>query len=296
MTAVGNPGDSSRTAPRGLLRRYPLASYFAIAFLFSWIIEVPVALSAQGILPFTIPMPAVAVAVVAATFGPTVGAFVMTGVTEGKAGMVRLLRRYVQWRVGIPWYVFVLLGIPLIIVLGTIVIPGALASFQPILGPLLIAYPMAFLLTFFLGGPLGEEPGWRGFALPRLQERNGPLWGSVILGVLWALWHFPLFWSGVWTPPTIPNMIMFTVMITTLTIIMTWVFNHAKGSLLLMMLMHASFNTFANKMAAPLFPAPIFDEYGLLPVLIGFTATALVLIVVTRGRLGYGTSHRTAES
>lgn len=296
MTAVGNPGDSSRTAPRGLLRRYPLASYFAIAFLFSWIIEVPVALSAQGILPFTIPTPAVAFAVVAATFGPTVGAFVMTGLTEGKAGTVRLLRRYVQWRVGIQWYFFVLLGIPLIIVLGTIVIPGALSSFQPILGPLLIAYPMAFLLTFFLGGPLGEEPGWRGFALPRLQERNGPLWGSVILGVLWALWHFPLFWSGVWTPPTIPNMIMFTVMITTLTIIMTWVFNHAKGSLLLMMLMHASFNTFANKMAAPLFPAPIFDDFGLLPVLIGFTAAALVLIVVTRGRLGYVTSRRTAAS
>jgi membrane protease YdiL (CAAX protease family) len=289
MTVVGNLGDPSRTASGGLLRRYPLTSYFAIAFLFAWILEVPLALSAQGILPFTIPKTGVAIVVVAATFGPTVGAFVMTGVIEGKAGVVHLLRRYVQWRVGIQWYLFVLVGVPLIIVLGTIVVPGALASFQPILGPLLIAYPMAFVLTFLLGGPLGEEPGWRGFALPRLQERNGPLWGSVILGVLWALWHFPLFWSGVWTPPTIPNMIMFTVMITMLTIMMTWVFNHARGSLLITMLMHASFNTFANKMAAPLFPAPIFDDYGLLPVLIGFTATALVLIVVTRGRLGYDT-------
>lgn len=289
MTAVGNLGDSSRTASRGLLRRYPLTSYFAIAFLFAWILEVPLALSAQGILPFTIPKPAVAIIIVAATFGPTLGAFVMTGVLEGKAGVVRLLRRYVQWRVGIQWYAFVLLGIPLIIVLGTIVIPGALATFQPIIGSLLIAYPMAFVLTFLLGGPLGEEPGWRGFALPRLQERNGPLWGSVILGVMWALWHFPLFWSGVWTPPTIPNMIMFIVMITTLTIIMTWVFNHARGSLLITMLMHASFNTFANKFDSPLFPDPLFEDYGLLPVLIGFTATALVLIIVTRGRLGYGT-------
>jgi hypothetical protein len=116
----------------------------------------------------------------------------------------------------------------------------------------------------------------------------GPLRGSVILGVLWARWHFPLFWSGVWTPPTIPNMIMFIVMITALTIIMSWVFNHARGSVLITMLMHASFNTFANKIAAPLFPAPILNEYGLLPVTIGFTVTALVLIVVTRGRLGYG--------
>jgi len=80
---------------------------------------------------------------------------------------------------------------------------------------------------------------------------------------------------------------MFTLMITALTTIMTWVFNNAKGSLLITMLMHASFNTFANKIVAPLFPAPILSEYGLLPVLVGFGATALVLIVVTRGRLGY---------
>ena len=126
----------------------------------------------------------------------------------------------------------------------------------------------------------------RGFALPRLQERHGPLRGSLILGVLWAAWHLPLFWSGVWTPPTDANIAMFTVMIMALTIIMTWVFNNAAGSLLIMILMHASFNTFANRVAAPLFPAPIFTDYGLLPVLIGFGITAVVLIAVTRGRLG----------
>ncbi|PRB05797.1 CPBP family intramembrane glutamic endopeptidase [Microbacterium sp. MYb64] len=285
MAVVGNLGRSSRAESRGLLARHPLTSYFVIAYLFSWLIEVPVALSAQGMLP-ALPKPMIALAVVAATFGPTVGAFVMTGVTEGGEGVVRLLRRYVHWRVGIVWYLFLLVGVPIIIVLGTIVVPGALSAFQPIVGPLLAAYPLAFLMTFLLGGPLGEEPGWRGFALPRLQERHGPLVGSVILGLLWAFWHFPLFWSGVWTPPTAGNMVMFVVMITALTIMMTWVFNHAAGSLLITMLMHASFNTFANKVGAPLFPAPIFNDYGLLPVLIGFTVTAVVLIVVTRGRLG----------
>ena len=289
MTVADDLGQSARTAPKGLLARHPLTSYFVIAFLFSWLIEVPIALSVQGILPFTIPKGAVAIAIVAATFGPTVGAFVMTAVTEGRAGVVHLLRRYVLWRVGIQWYLFVLIGIPIIVILGTIVVPGAIASFDPILGTLLVAYPLAFVITFFLGGPLGEEPGWRGFALPRLQAGTGPLWGSVFLGVMWALWHFPLFWSGVWTPPTIANMVMFILMITALTIIMTWVFNHAKGSILITMLMHASFNTFANKVAAPLFPAPLFDDYGLLPVLIGFAGTAIVLIIVTRGRLGYDT-------
>ena len=285
--------DATNRLPRvtrGPLARHPLASFFVIAFALAWLVEVPLALSVNGILPFTLPRPAIAIMIAAATFAPTVAAFIMTGMTEGKAGVVRLLRRYVLWRVGIQWYLFVLIGIPVIVLLGAIVVPGAVASFDPVIAPLLAAYPLAFLVTFFLGGPLGEEPGWRGFALPRLQTGAGPLRGSLILGVLWALWHFPLFWSGVWTPPTIPNMVMFTVMITALTVIMTWVFNHTKGSVLIAMLMHASFNTFANKIAAPLFPAPILEEYGLLPVLIGFTVTALVLIVATRGRLGYGSS------
>ena len=177
--------------------------------------------------------------------------------------------------------------IPAIEVLGAIVLPGVLASFQSLTLSLVLTYPVAFVSTLILGGPLGEEPGWRGFALPRLQPSHGPLVGSVILGILWASWHLPLFWSGVWTPPTIPNIVMFILMITALTITMTWVFNNAKGSLLITMLMHASFNAFANKIEEPLFPAPILSEYGLLPVLIGFGAVALVLIVVTRGRLGY---------
>ena len=289
MTSVEDTNRLSSVASRGLLARHPLISFFVIAFALAWLIEVPLALSANGILP-KLPLLVFAIAIPVATLAPAASAFIVTGVTEGKVGVVRLLRRCVRWRIGVQWYLFILIGIPIIVLLGAIVVPGAAAAFNPVVAPLLAAYPLAFVVTFFLGGPLGEEPGWRGFALPRLQSRMGPLRGSVTLGVLWALWHFPLFWSGVWTPPTIPNMIMFIVMITALTIIMSWVFNHARGSVLITMLMHASFNTFANKIAAPLFPAPILNEYGLLPVTIGFTVTALVLIVVTRGRLGYGSS------
>lgn len=301
MTTVDSADQPVRDAPHGLLARHPLTSFFVMAYAFSWLVELPVVLSetGTGLLPYTLPPLVIALSIAGATFlGPTVSAFIMTGMTEGRAGIHRLLRRYVQWRVGVQWYLFVLLGIPAIELLGAIVVPGVLASYQPLTLTMVLAYPLAFASTFFLGGPLGEEPGWRGFALPRLQRRNGPLVGSLILGVLWALWHLPLFWSGVWTPPTIPNILMFIVMITSLTVIMTWVFNHANGSLLITMLMHASFNTFANKMVAPMFPAPILNEFGLLPELIGFTATALVLIAVTRGRLGYEHYHpdETAEA
>lgn len=286
MTRVRDASDLSPIRARGPLRRHPLVSFFVIAFALAWVIEVPLALSANGVLP-KLPEPIAGLVIAAATFAPAASAFIMTGLIDGKPGVARLLRRLVLWRVGIQWYLYVLVGVPVIVLLGALVVPGVAASFQPLIGPMLAAYPLAFLMTFLLGGPLGEEPGWRGFALPHLQGRFGPLLGSVILGLMWALWHFPLFWSGVWTAPTLANMVMFTVMITGLTIIMTWVFNHAKTSVLLTMLMHASFNTFANKGIGALFPAPILNDYGLLPVLVGFTVTALVLIIVTRGRLGY---------
>lgn len=283
MTAIESPTGRTGRLPA----QYPLTSYFVVAFAFSWIIEAPLALSTLGVLP-PIPVPVAAIAIVAATFGPMVAAFVVTALVDGGPGVAILLRRFVRWRVGVRWYLAVLFGIPMVIIVGTLLVPGAWASFDPAALAALAGYPLAFLMTVLLGGPLGEEPGWRGFALPRLQKRHGPLRGSLILGVLWAAWHLPLFWSGLWTPATPANIAMFTVMIVALTIIMTWVFNHAAGSLLLMILMHASFNTFANRVAAPLFPAPVFTDYGLLPVLIGFGITALVLVAATRGRLGYG--------
>jgi len=293
---LGAQPDNARP---GVLARHPLVSFFVIAYAGAWLLELPVVLSrtGTGLLPYTLPPIAVLVLIAAATFtGPTLSAFVMARATEGREGPKRLLRRYVQWRVQFRWYLFVLLVIPAGVLLGAIVLPGVLASYQPATIGMALGYPLAFVATFVLGGPLGEEPGWRGFALPRLQVAYGPLAGSVLLGVLWALWHFPLFWTGVWTPPTVANMVMFIVMTTALTVVMAWVFNNAEGSLLITMLMHASFNTFANKVVVPLFPAPLLDEYGLLPVLVGFVAVAVIVVAATRGRLSYRGDRRTLET
>src|SRR6195952_5059068 len=287
ISGVGAPPDDTRT---GLLARHPLVFFFLIAYAGAWLLELPVVLSrtGTGVLPYTLPPVVVLVLIAAATFtGPTLSAFVMVRVTEGREGPKRLLRRYVQWRGKLRWYLFVLLVIPASGVLGAIVLPGVLASYQPVTLGLVIGYPLAFVVTFVLGGPLGEEPGWRGFALPRLQVACGPLGGGVVLGVLWALWHLPLFWSGVWTPLSVANIVTFIVMITLLTVVMTWVFNNVGGSLLITMLMHASFNTFANKVVAPLFPAPLLNDFGLLPELVGFGLVAVVVVAATRGRLSY---------
>jgi membrane protease YdiL (CAAX protease family) len=283
-------GTRSGDARFGVLTRHPLVFFFLIAYGASWLVELPVVLSrtGTGLLPYTLPKAVVIALVAAATFtGPTLSAFVMARVTEGRDGPKRLLRRYVLWRVKLRWYLFILLVIPASEVLGAVVLPGVSASYHPLAPGTLLGYPVAFLATFVLGGPLGEEPGWRGFALPRLQATCGPLPGSVLLGVLWACWHLPLFWSGVWTPPSVANVVMFIVMITALTVVMSWVFNNARGSLLITMLMHASFNTFANKVVAPLFPAPLLNDYGLLPELVGFGVVAVIVVAATRGRLSW---------
>jgi membrane protease YdiL (CAAX protease family) len=100
---------------------------------------------------------------------------------------------------GLRWCLFVLLGIPVMLTLGALVVPGTLASFEP-LPPLsaLTSYLILFIYpALIIGGPLGEEPGWRGFALPRLQRRYGPLVGTLILSPLWAFWHVPI-WLTAW--------------------------------------------------------------------------------------------------
>ena len=139
-----------------------------------------------------------------------------------------------------------------------------------------------FVYVFFLGGPLGEEPGWRGFALPRLQRRHGPLVGSLILGPIWAFWHLPLFWAPAWNlPPTVLNIVLFVIAATAFTMVMTWVFNNTKGSLFIAVLVHTSFDMVLVILNG-LFPVPIVNDYGSnVPVLIGFGALALVLVAST---------------
>jgi membrane protease YdiL (CAAX protease family) len=287
MTTVDDAAQQVDASREGLLARHPLVFFFVIAYAGTWLVEMPYVLSedGSGLLPFSSPLLAWVLAPASIFLGPFLAAFIMTAITEGRAGIHRFLRRFVLWRVGLGWYLFVLIGIPLILVLSVIVLPGALASFQgfatlaplPLLG--------VFVYIFFLGGALGEEPGWRGFALPRLQSLHGPLVGSLILGVLWSLWHLPLFWTP-WNTLSTFNVVVFVLATTCLSIIYTWAFNNTKGSLLIAILLHWSFNV-STLIVAPLFLAPIVLDYGLLPILPGFGVVALLIVVLTRGRLGY---------
>jgi membrane protease YdiL (CAAX protease family) len=168
-----------------------LVSYFLFAFGFSWLMFLPGLLVYYGVLSLS--AQAVRSFAIAGLLGPILSGFIMTGLIEGWPGISRLLRRIVRWRVGLRWYLFALIGLPAVMVLATIIRPGALESLDVSAQPITLAYLNAFVGMAIIGGPLFEEPGWTGFAQPRLQQMHGPLLGGLLLGGLWALWHLPGF-------------------------------------------------------------------------------------------------------
>jgi membrane protease YdiL (CAAX protease family) len=153
-----------------------------------------------------------------------------------------------------------------------------------------LLYPVFYIVLLAIGGPLTEEPGWRGFALSRLQQRWGPLVGTAILGLMWAAWHLPNYfrpdWAAVNGGLSLSGIGTFAVAAVSMSAILTWAFNHTKGSILIAILIHASLN-FSQGLTGDLFPAAKNNE--LAPV-IALTIVALVLVVATRGRLGYSST------
>jgi membrane protease YdiL (CAAX protease family) len=157
----------------------------------------------------------------------------------------------------------------------------------------LLDYLIVYLATLVFGGPLGEEGGWRGFALPHLEQLSGPLVGTLLLGVLWGLWHLPLFllvpgYNGAGTDFVgimIP-FVAFVISVIAMTVLFTWVFNNTRGSILLAILLHASINT-APLMLLLLFPSLEGTLLFSLSRLLAWVVVALLLIGATRGRLSY---------
>lgn len=284
--------DQSTVTSRSLqyvMREHPLFFFFLMAYAISWILSVPVILSEWHILPktgftfyffFTIK-----------SFGPFLAAYIMTRIMEGKKGWLSFRSRFRLLHVGWQWYAFILLGVPALMLLGISVLPGALASFRGFPPHFVITYLISFILIFFGGGPLGEEPGWRGFALPRMQSRYGPLCGSLLLGALWTFWHLPDFLTsaqkggpGTGLYPFYSGLPVFFLEVMALAILFTWVSNNTKGSIFIAILLHASYNAFG--IVQPLFSAPIATSTDL-PFLISTGVPALLILILTRGRLGY---------
>jgi membrane protease YdiL (CAAX protease family) len=288
---------ASKSLPQAM-REHALFSFFFLAYAFSWILFIPWVASEWSVLPQAAHSTLLHAA---GTFGPTLAAYIMFRVAEAKEGWLRLRSRFRQFRVGWQWYMFILLGVPAMMLLGMLVLPGAPASFQGLPDNFLLRYPILFIAVFFGGGPLGEEIGWRGFALPRMQSRYGSLKGTLLLGVLWTFWHLPLFFSsdqgggpGTGLSAFYIHLPIFLLMVVALAVIFTWVFNHTGGSVFIAVLLHASFDTFAYAVQ-PLFSASIVSGTNL-PLALAMAVIAILILILTRGRLGYQPKQEHASS
>ena len=270
-------------------RRSPLVGV-AFIFAFTWSVGLTLAAQSRGLIPAIFPSLAgflIGYLVVA-------GAIAATALQDGRSGVRALLCRFLVWRVSATWYVVALLGFPLLYLAAVAVYTvsaGATADFAtpPVMNfvpagvSLLVVTPAWLLYEIFTNG---EEIGWRGYLLPRLQSRHSPLVATLIVAAAWAAWHFPKFLV---VPATYDYPLwLWLVDIGAKAVLATWLFNNANGSLLLTTLFHASWNTAA--LCLPVLPTA-HGDVGPFTVAVGLTALVAIGVVVRDPQLGFRTSN-----
>jgi len=254
--------------------------FFIIAFGFSWLFWVPLALAEQGF----ISLPDGLYQFLSGennpgAWGPFVAAFLMTAIYEGWSGVKALIKRGLNVKIGWKWYLVVFLLLPLLIGLPLLVaqiageaIPESMAVGMAGETPLPIFAVIALFVIFFMGGPLQEEFGWRGYATDRLQEKFNALWTGIIMGVLWFSWHLPLLFipreESYYNRPVL-GFLLTAILVT---ILFTWIYNNTNRSIFATLIFHTMFN-WTNTF----FPTFETDIGGLL--FFGLTLTVVGVIV-----------------
>lgn len=217
---------------------HDLSLFFLIAFAWTWLMDLPRLISAAG----WISLPAWLSPVLGyvAVFGPSIAAFGLTGLRSGKNGMRSLWRR--GWEVCFrkTWFLPALLLVPACgaLTLGLLSFFGAPLPWEYALPPTMLV-PVGLLI--WLAGALPEEYGWRGYALDRLQNHLNPLPASLVLGLIWSVWHLPLHFIPGTTQAVIPFW-EFTSQTVVLAVLYTWLHNETGGSVLIAGLFHATGN------------------------------------------------------
>lgn len=253
-----------------------IATFYALACAFSWTLWLPLAVGepAESLR---------SVLLVVGTFGPSVAALALLVARHGPSGTRDEVRGLLRWRLGLGWWAVALLGPVAIILAGIGVAAAAGAEVTGWSDPeewYLVVPVFAYVVLF--GGPLGEELGWRGWALPRLQSLTSPVVASLGIGAAWSLWHWPLFLIEGTVQQSTP-VAAFVLQIVLTSVVYTWLWNHT-ASLPVVIGFHAAFNTAVG--VFPILPetagtaVPLWSAIG-----IGSLA-ALALIAATRGRLG----------
>ena len=220
--------------------RRSLLAFVLLTFLISW--------TAWGVLSMIGTEPGInlgGVLWLLGGLGPPIAAVIVTRMTDGSQSTRQLLRRLLRWRVGWRWYGVAVL-LPGLVVIGTIIIDAQIRRITtPLPSPeFVLLFVGLIVASAIIGGGL-EEIGWRGFALPRLQASLDAFTASLAIGVVWMIWHAPLFIVPGAVQSDLP-VLPFVVQGIALAVVFTWLYNSTRGSLLLAVLLHGSFNAWLS--------------------------------------------------
>jgi membrane protease YdiL (CAAX protease family) len=265
-----------------------LIMFFMLAYAIIWVVLLPTLLLPQRAeqLDFLL---------LIAAYAPFLAGIITTFIYRGRVGLWNWLKSVFKWHIPVWWYLvggvlinflFVALHIGLYLLLGGRIL---LANGDISWYGYLVIFPVSVFLGFPFGSGLGEEAGWRDFALPKLLERFSPVTASVILGVIWGLWYIPALLMSSWEGAS--QGILLFIYVIPLSMIMTWVYCRSRGSAIPVMLMHTGGNLYGSMLSSSLVMETVLvDSPGLdftIPKTIYYTAVAVVLLIVTKGRLGY---------
>jgi membrane protease YdiL (CAAX protease family) len=248
---------STEVEPRpSVLGLHPVVAYYILTLVLSWAVELPLVAVRQGWIDAPIPFSIHYLA----SFGPAVAALIVTTLVGGRAGLAELWSRIVKWRVGWPWAAFAV-GSPVALAILGVVVAAIVqgqwpdlrlfgqVNYLPYLGWWVL--PL-WLITF----GFGEEIGWRGFALPRLQKTRSASSATWILGCMWVGWHLPTFLylntyqSLSWI--VLPGLV-FGILCGA--VVLTWLYNGTGGSVLMIAVWHALFDlTTASQVTQNIMP------------------------------------------
>ena len=263
------------------LRRHSLTAGLVLMFAFTW----PIDLSNSGVMPFRVPL----VVSLLVGWGFILASLIMTGVTLGRDGVITLLKRYLIWRVHWKWYLVAFLFSPALrytAVLLTAWLTGVPVDYRNTMIHKLVplqAPPLLLIIPWMLFEVItnGEEMGWRGYVLPRLQVKYSALLSSLIVGGIWSIWHLPKF-IGAGTSGG-RSFTWFTIFCLAASILYTWLYTNTRGSLLMVTIFHATQNT--TGMFLPVSFAVSGGVIQNIEIIVYVIAALLVTIAAGGGRL-----------
>ena len=254
--------------------KFQILIYLFMTYLFSWIVWGIIYASDRNIISHNIYKNYFPLFIAIGASIPSIMSIIFTGFFNGSAGIKKLLKKITIWKVNPLYYIFILIYTvsSFFIPLWICNITGSSYNFD--ISMMFNNILLKFLIVILLGGPLGEELGWRGFVLPKLQSRLNPIYSSIVLGVFWSCWHLPLFFIHNTSQYGIPFS-MFVIQVICLTIVFTWVYNRTHGSLLMAILLHGVVNVIPG--TTPYF-VKSFNKYVIIWIIFQFIIILFVIL------------------